>query len=58
MVLYVLFWVVGFTVGAAVAGLPGSSVIGQQLTSCLMGLALAAAAYWAWNAAAAAFSRL
>jgi hypothetical protein len=58
MVLYVLFWVVGFTVGAAVAGLPGGSVVGQQLTGCVMGLVLASAAYWAWRTAAAAFSRL
>jgi hypothetical protein len=58
MVLYVLFWVVGFTVGAAVAGLPGGSVVGQQLTGCVMGLVLAAAAYWAWKTAAAAFGRL
>lgn len=39
MVLYVLFWVVGFTVGAAVAGIPsGSSMLQQQLTAGAMGL--------------------
>jgi predicted MFS family arabinose efflux permease len=58
MVLYVLFWVVGFTVGAVVADLPGGNVVGQQLTGCVMGLVLAAAGYWAWSTAAAAFSTL
>lgn len=55
MVLYVLFWVVGFTVGAGVAGLPVSSVLGQQLTACAVGLVLACSAFWAWRTAAAAF---
>jgi hypothetical protein len=55
MILYVLFWVVGFTVGAAVAGLPGSSVLAQQLTACVVGLVLACSAVWAWRTAAAAF---
>jgi hypothetical protein len=58
MVLYVLFWVVGFTVGAGGAGLPGSSVLGQQLTGLVMGLVLAWSAFWAWRTAAAAFGRI
>lgn len=56
MVLYVLFWVVGFTVGAAVAGVPGS-VLAQQLTGCVMGLLLAGSAWWSWRAAAGLLHR-
>ncbi|KAF6250715.1 hypothetical protein COO60DRAFT_1705536, partial [Scenedesmus sp. NREL 46B-D3] len=35
MVLHVLFWVLGITAGAAVAGLPGSGLQEQQLTGCV-----------------------
>jgi hypothetical protein len=51
MVLYVLFWVVGFSVGAGVVGLmPGSDLAQLQAVACVLGLLLGAAGRWTWLA--------
>jgi hypothetical protein len=52
MVLYALFWVVGFSAGAAVVGvLPGGSSLGQlQAVATVLALLLASAGRWCWLA--------
>jgi hypothetical protein len=51
MVLYVLFWVVGFSLGAAVVGLMPGTDLGQlQAVAGVMALLLGAAGHWTWLA--------
>jgi hypothetical protein len=49
MVLYVLFWVVGFSEGAGVVGLmPGSELAQLQAVVCVLGLLLGVVGRWTW----------
>jgi hypothetical protein len=51
MVLYVLFWVVGFSLGAAVIGLMPGTDLGQlQAVAGVMAALLGAAGRWTWLA--------
>jgi hypothetical protein len=53
MVLYVLFWVVGFSAGAAVVGLlPGTGLEQLQAVASILAVLLAAAGRWTWLAVA------
>lgn len=51
MVLYVLFWVVGFSVGAGVVGvLPGTELGKLQAGACMLAALLAGVGRWTWLA--------
>jgi hypothetical protein len=55
MVLYVLFWVVGFSVGAAVVGLlPGTGLSQLQAVASVLAVLLATVGRWTWLAVATA----
>lgn len=51
MVLYVLFWVMGFSAGAGVVGLmPGTTLVELQAVAAVLAVLLAVAGRWTWMA--------